>query len=108
MNLALYLERSARHWSDRPAVLVRGRTLSYRELQQRSLRLAHALRTLGLKRGDRVAIVSPNRGEIVEAECALYRLGLVKVALNSRLAPEELADAFANAEPAAIIAGPGH
>jgi len=108
MNLALYLERSARHWSDRPAVLVRGRTLSYRELQQRSLRLAHALRTLGLKRGDRVAIVSPTAARSSRAECALYRLGLVKVALNSRLAPEELADAFANAEPAAIIAGPGH
>lgn len=108
MNLGLYIERSARHWPDRPAVLFRDRQLTYRQLEQRSNRLAHALRALGLERGDRVAIVSPNRPEIVEFECALYKLGLVKVALNARLAPQELADALANAEPAAIAAGPEH
>jgi len=108
VNLGLYLERSARFWPERPAVLFRDRALSYRELEQRSNRLANALRALGLKRGDRVAIVSPNRPEIVECECALYKLGLVKVALNSRLAPAELNDAFANAEPVACIAGPEH
>ena len=108
MNLGLYLDRSARAWPDRPAVLFRDRVLSYRQLALRSNRLANALRALGLKRGDRVAIVSPNRPEIVECECAFYKLGLVKVALNSRLAPEELNDAFANAEPAACIAGPEH
>jgi acyl-CoA synthetase (AMP-forming)/AMP-acid ligase II len=89
-------------------VLYRNRRLSYRDLERRSNQLAHALRRLGLARGDRVAIVSPNRPEIVELECALYKLGLVKVALNSRLAPAELADAFTNAEPAACIAGPEH
>ena len=108
MNLGLYLQRSARFWPERPAVLYRDRVLTYRQLEHRSSRLANALRALGLKRGDRVAIVSPNRPEIVECECAFYKLGLVKVALNSRLAPEELNDAFANAEPAACIAGPQH
>lgn len=108
MNLGLYSRRSARFWPERPAVLYRDRVLTYRQLEQRSNRLANALRALGLKRGDRVAIVSPNRPEIVECECAFYKLGLVKVALNSRLAPEELNDAFANAEPVACIAGPQH
>ncbi len=108
MNLGIYLERSARFWPERPAVLWRGRVLTYRQLALRSNRLANALRALGLKRGDRVAIVSPNRPEIVECECAFYKLGLVKVALNSRLAPEELNDAFTNAEPVACIAGPQH
>lgn len=108
MNLGLYIDRSARFWGDRPAVLFRNGQLSYRDLSQRSTHLAHALRGLGLRRGDRVAIVSPNRPEIVELECAFYKLGLVKVALNSRLAPAELDDAFANAEPVACIAGPEH
>ena len=61
-----------------------------------------------MQRGQRVAIVSPNRPEVVELECAFYKLGLVKVALNARLAPAELADTLANAEPAACIAGPEH
>ena len=108
MNLGMYLARSARFWGDRPALLFRDRAITYRQLEARSNQLAHALQRMGLKRGDRVAIVSPNRPEIVEFECALYKLGLVKVALNARLAPAELADALANAEALAIAAGPEH
>lgn len=108
MNLGMYIERSARFWPDRPAILFRDQSLSYRDLATRANRLANALRALGLRKGDRVAIVSPNRPEIVECECAFYKLGLVKVALNARLAPAELADALANAEPVAVIAGPEH
>jgi acyl-CoA synthetase (AMP-forming)/AMP-acid ligase II len=108
MNLGMYLARGARQWPRRPAILFRDRVLTYRELESRSNRLAHALLALGLRRGDRVAVVSPNRPEIVELECALYKAGLVKVALNSRLAPQELADALENAEPVACLAGPEH
>src|SRR4051794_39619266 len=79
VNLGMYLARGARSWPQRPAVLFRDRALSYRDLELRSNRLAHALRALGLQRGDRVAVVSPNRPEIVELECALYKAGLVKV-----------------------------
>lgn len=104
----MYIARSARFWPERPAILFRDRAITYRELEQRSNRLAHALLALGLQRGDRVAVVSPNRPEIIELECALYKAGLVKVALNSRLAPAELADALGNAEPVAILAGPEH
>ena len=108
MNLGMYLARGARQWGERPAILFRDGALSYRDLEMRSNRLAHALKALGLRRGDRVAVVSPNRPEIVELECALYKKGLVKVALNSRLAPQELTDALVNAEPVACLAGPEH
>lgn len=108
MNLGMYLARSARFWPERPAILFRDRAVSYAELELRSNRLAHALLALGLQRGDRVAVVSPNRPEIVELECALYKAGLVKVALNSRLAQQELDDALANAEPVACLSGPEH
>ncbi len=81
---------------------------SRRSASRRSNRLAHALLGLGLSRGDRVAIVSPNRPEIIELECALYKAGLVKVALNSRLAGAELDDALADAEPTACLAAPQH
>jgi acyl-CoA synthetase (AMP-forming)/AMP-acid ligase II len=104
----MYLARSARFWADKPAILFRDRAVTYAELERRSNQLAHALQALGLQRGDRVAVVSPNRPEIVELECALYKLGLVKVALNSRLAPGELVDALENAEPVACLAGPEH
>ncbi len=105
MNFGIYLARSAQYWPDKAAVLFQDRALTYRELEERSNRLAHALRALGLRKGDRVAIVSPNRPDIVVAECAFYKLGLVKVALNSRLSPQELEDALTNAEPQACLVG---
>lgn len=87
MNFGIYLARSATYWPDKAAVIFKDQVLTYRALEERSNRLAHALRGLGLQKGDRVAIVSPNRPDIVVAECAFYKLGLVKVALNSRLSP---------------------
>ena len=108
MNFGIYLARSATYWPDKAAVIFKDQVLTYRALEERSNRLAHALRGLGLQKGDRVAIVSPNRPDIVVAECAFYKLGLVKVALNSRLSPQELEDALSNAEPHACLVGPAH
>lgn len=108
MNFGIFLERSAKRWPTKAAVLFRDQVLTYRQLEDESNRLAHALQELGLRRGDRVAIVAPNRPEIVIAECALYKLGLVKVALNSRLSPQELEDAMTNADPVACLVAPSH
>lgn len=108
MNFGIFVARSALYWPDKAAVLYRDQILTYRQLEEQSNRLAHALQALGLQRGDRVAIVSPNRPDIVVAECAFYKLGLVKVALNSRLSAQELEDALSNAEPAACLVAPTH
>ncbi|MEK7345902.1 MAG: AMP-binding protein [Pseudomonadota bacterium] len=108
MNFGVYVARSALHWPDKAAVRFRDEVLTYRQLEEQSNRLAHALQTLGLQRGDRVAIIAPNRPDIVVAECAFYKLGLVKVALNSRLSPQELEDALGNAEPLACLVAPTH
>lgn len=108
MNLGMYVARSARYWPDRAAVVFKDQVLTFRALEERSNRLAHALAARGLKKGDRVVVVSPNRPEIVELECALYKLGLVKVALNARLSAQEITDALLNAEPVACVAGPAY
>ncbi len=108
MNIGIFTERSARFWPEKTAILFRDRSITYAELEKRSNRLARALLALGLQKGDRVAIVSPNRPEIIELECALYKAGLVKVALNARLAQSELEDALSNAEPTICFTGPEH
>ena len=108
MNIGKYITRSARFWAERPAVLFEDEVLTYAELERRSNRLVHALLALGLQRGDRVAVVSANRPALIEIECALYKAGLVKVALNARLAPAELADGLANAEPVVCFADAAH
>ena len=53
---------------DKPALVMAGsgRTLTYRELDERSLRLAHVLRDAGLGTGDVVALLADNRPEAYE------------------------------------------
>jgi fatty-acyl-CoA synthase len=65
--------------------------LSYRELNRRVNRLANALLGLGLRNGDRIAVLSYNRLEFVEVIMAAAKLGLILVPLNWRLTGTELA-----------------
>ncbi|WP_415953411.1 acyl-CoA synthetase [Streptomyces sp. KLOTTS4A1] len=83
--------RRARRTPDRVAVVHEDRTLTYRELHERVLRLAHALRELGMTRGDRIAFLGPNHPAFLETLFAAGALGAVFVPLNTRLAPPELA-----------------
>ncbi|WP_435972126.1 acyl-CoA synthetase [Streptomyces sp. Qhu_M48] len=83
--------RRARKTPDRIAVVHDGRALTYRELNGRVRRLAHALRALGVARGDRIAYLGPNHPAFLEALFAAGTLGAVFVPLNTRLAAPELA-----------------
>lgn len=108
MSFPYFLRRAAAYWGERPAVIDRDRLLTYRQLEARSNRLAHVLIGLGLKRGDRVAVQSRNCAELVEIECALYKTGLVKAALNPRFTMAEATDVVENCTPRALIAGQGY
>ncbi|MEQ1684844.1 MAG: AMP-binding protein [Burkholderiaceae bacterium] len=63
---------------------------SYADLHHHANRLAHALRRLGVARGDRVAIVMPQRFETAVAHIALYRLGAIGMPLSMLFGPEAL------------------
>ncbi|WP_321839454.1 AMP-binding protein [Paraburkholderia bannensis] len=108
MSFPYFLRRAAAYWGDLPAVIHRDRTLNYRQLEARSNQLAHALLALGLQRGDRVAVQSRNCTELVEIECALYKAGLVKAALNPRFTAAEASDVAENCTPRVLIAGRGY
>ena len=56
--------------------------VSYGQLQRQADRAANALRTLGVRRGDRVAIVMPQRIETAVAHVAVYQLGAVAMPLS--------------------------
>lgn len=108
MNQGRFTTRNARYWPDQPAVIYRDRVLTFKQLDERSSRLANALIALGACKGDRVAVQSYNRPELVELECALYKAGLVKVALNARLSPAETVETVNNAQARIMLAGPAH
>jgi acyl-CoA synthetase (AMP-forming)/AMP-acid ligase II len=82
------------------------RVLSFAALDVRCNRLANALASLGVKRGARIAILSENRAEFLEASFAAARLGAILCALNWRLARAELAHCVALVEPAVVLLSP--
>ncbi len=92
----------ARRWADdaetadRVAVIATGgdrpdRSYSFRELQEQANRLSHALHALGVRRGDRVAIVMPQRFETAVAYMAVLQMGAVGMPLSQLFGPEALA-----------------
>src|SRR6202044_1822646 len=89
----MYPGQHARTRADQPAVVMAGsgETITYRELEARSNRLAHLLRALGLKRLDHYAIFMENHPRFVECCAAGERSGLYYTAVNSFLTAGELA-----------------
>lgn len=83
--------RRARMTPQRTAIVHETTARTYAELAQRVTRLAHALRSLGVGRGDRVAYLGPNHPALAETLFATGLLGAVFVPLNTRLAVPELA-----------------
>jgi acetyl-CoA synthetase len=66
------------------------RTHSYGELQAQANRLSNALEALGVQRGDRVAIVMPQRFETAVAYMAVLQMGAVAMPLSQLFGPEAL------------------
>src|SRR6266568_3037568 len=73
------LSNAAREFPDRAALIFFGQRIGYRELDRLSNRFAHALLRLGVKKGDRVAIVLPNIPQFVIAFYGILKAGAVVV-----------------------------
>ncbi len=86
-----FLERAADVFAERTAVVHGPRRESYRELAAHATRLARALEASGIRPGDRVAYLCPNIPELLVAHFAVPLAGAVLVAINTRLAPDEVA-----------------
>ena len=92
MVIPAYLEKNARHYPNKVAVNVVGdRTCTFTELKERSFRLANALISQGLTKGDRVAILAENCFEYPEMYFGIARAGGIVTPLNFRFAPPEIA-----------------
>jgi fatty-acyl-CoA synthase len=89
----MYVGEHARMSPDRPAFIHAGSgaTISYRELDERSRRLAHLLRQRGLRRGGHMAVLMENNLRYMEVVWAALRSGLYLTAINRYLTAEEAA-----------------
>ena len=83
--LAHILQRAIALYPERTAVIDGASRFTYRQLGERVHRLAGALLRIGLKRGDRVAILDLNSHRYLEAYYACAHAGLAFMPVNSRL-----------------------
>jgi fatty-acyl-CoA synthase len=85
------------------AVVFRGERLSYAALRHHADATARALLALGVGRGDRVALLLPNRPEWLVAAFAAAKLGAVTVPLSTFSAPREIAWTLEQARPRVLV-----
>jgi acyl-CoA synthetase (AMP-forming)/AMP-acid ligase II len=88
------------------ALVENGTSLTYDELDQRTGRLAGALKGMGLVPGDRIAVLARNCRAYIELELAAAKLGVILAALNWRLSDRELNHCINLVSPRAVIMQP--
>jgi len=83
----------------------RGKALTYPELESRTNRLANGLLRMGLRKGDRIAVMLYNCTEFIEVDCAFAKAGLVVVPINWRYVEKEIEYVVDNSDAKAMIVG---
>lgn len=94
---------NARLYPNKTCVIDENARLTWAQFNERVNRLANGLLGLGLKKGDRVGLLSENRHEYAEFLFAVAKAGLITVCLNYRLTGEQLQRIVNDAQPRAII-----
>ena len=84
------LTRNAALHPDKCGAQDLARSMTFREWNRRSCRLANAFLGLGLAKGDRIAVLAYNCVEWMEIYAAVAKAGLIAVPVNFRLREEEI------------------
>jgi len=106
-NIGLYLSKRAHLNPDMEAVVdpATSRRFTYLEIDQRANKVASGIKDLGVKKGDRVALLLMNGVEFFESFFALAKIGAVCVPLNWRLVADELSYILKDAGATMLIYG---
>lgn len=99
-----FLQSSAARYPSRPALVFYGRPVTYRDLDAATNRFANALSGLGIRKGDRVAIMLPNLPQSVIAYYGALKLGAVVVQVNPLYVDREIEQQVKDAEARVIVA----
>jgi acyl-CoA synthetase (AMP-forming)/AMP-acid ligase II len=108
VNISRPLTEMAGLQPDTPAIIFpqEGRSLTFRELDQDSDRLAAGLGTIGIVRGTRVALLVPPSPELFAVTFAMFKAGAVPVFIDPGIGARNMKGCLAEAEPEAFIGIP--
>jgi fatty-acyl-CoA synthase len=100
------IDELARRYPEREAAVGSGRRYTYSQFRQEVRRLARGLHALGVRRGDKVAILMGNRPEWLVADFAITTLGAVMVGVNTWATARELQHILAHSDARFLVAVP--
>lgn len=103
LNLAHMIKINAKKFPNTIALEDKKRSFTYPELNKRVNKLSHSLVSLGLKKGDKIAVLLENSIEIVEAYLAAAKTGMVIVPVHFRLVGREIKNIIDNSDAKAFV-----
>jgi acyl-CoA synthetase (AMP-forming)/AMP-acid ligase II len=103
MNIGSLLPRHARYRPDHPAIVFQSNRLSFREFNGRVNRLANALSSIGVSKGDKIATILPNCLELLEVYWSVAKLGAVVVPLSILTRGKGLVNLLRDADVTAVV-----
>jgi long-chain acyl-CoA synthetase len=90
MNIAEHIERGAKFFPHKAALIFEGKSFTYKQLNELVNRAANGLQGLGVKRGDRVALFLPNIPEFVISYLGILKIGAIAVSISAMLKCDEV------------------
>jgi acyl-CoA synthetase (AMP-forming)/AMP-acid ligase II len=105
VNTTDFITISSAVCADRPAIIFEGNRFTFAELNERINRLANAIAGLGVKKGDRVALLQVNCNQCIETYFATAKLGAIYLPLNFRAREDEQEYMLNFAEATILLVG---
>lgn len=105
MNIAWWVQRWAELHPDKPAIIFEKQTITYNDLCKAADRTSCWLQSMGIEKGDRVAVMLNNCPEFMYIYIACSRLGAIFVPINFRITGLELDYFLKNSRPRLFIYG---
>ncbi|RCJ32500.1 long-chain fatty acid--CoA ligase [Nostoc minutum NIES-26] len=90
MNIAQNVELGCYLFPNKPALIFEEESFTYKDLNERANRVANGLRSLGIRRGERVALFLPNIPEFVFSYLGILKIGAIAVSVNVMLKSDEV------------------
>jgi len=103
MNLKLMLEETVKQCGGKAAIVYDRHITSYAELDEASNKVANALMEMGVRKGDRVAMLLPDSPEFVIVCFGIVKIGGIAVPLNTKYKIDELSSLFNDSQPKVLV-----
>ncbi|MEF8848104.1 MAG: AMP-binding protein [Candidatus Thermoplasmatota archaeon] len=103
VSLIELFRKKAKENEDKNALFFKGKFKTYGELEEEINKLGNAFKKMGIKKGDRIAVLMPNCPQLVTAFFAAQSIGAIFSALNPMYSPREIANRLKDSKPKILL-----